>query len=117
METIVLETINKRVDKKKEKQQNKQCKGFTSEKMKVEFKKLPFSYIDFQKEKPRYIQKDNIDIDSIIGYLYSTSYCNPALLGKNIGKFEQNLKDRLYKINPKGKFQSQIFGNFTIARK
>jgi len=99
METIVLDTIDKRIDKEKEKEQNKPCKGLTPEQMKEQFKHLPFSY--FNNQHTPYTKKNIIDVDSIIGYLYSTSYCNPALLGKNKEKFEQELRDKLCGLNPK----------------
>jgi ubiquinone/menaquinone biosynthesis C-methylase UbiE len=43
-------------------------------------------------------------IESIIGYLYSTSFCPPRLLGENRGSFERDLGGSLLDLNPNATF-------------
>ncbi len=42
--------------------------------------------------------------DGIIGYLYSTSFCSPSLLGHNLHAFEKDLRETLLSLNPTGRF-------------
>ncbi|MFN8557363.1 MAG: methyltransferase domain-containing protein [Dehalococcoidia bacterium] len=56
------------------------------------------------------------DIPSIIGHLYSTSYCNRALLGDNVAAFEADLRADLLRLHPAGVFEQEtpvgyIFGH------
>jgi len=50
----------------------------------------------------RYTQKWNID--SIIGFLYSTSYASRRFFGGRIEEFENELRANLLKLNKTGKF-------------
>lgn len=56
-------------------------------------------------------------IESIIGYLYSTSRCSKKLLGNNTEKFENELRSELKKLNVKGEFAETIKCGFTIGKK
>jgi ubiquinone/menaquinone biosynthesis C-methylase UbiE len=46
--------------------------------------------------------------DDIIGYLYSTSFCSLAVLGKQRAAFEEDLRQRLYALNPAGVFDEDV---------
>jgi len=45
------------------------------------------------------------NIESIIGYVFSTAFAAPHLFGNQLHKFEQELKNTLLKLNPKGTFR------------
>jgi ubiquinone/menaquinone biosynthesis C-methylase UbiE len=55
----------------------------------------------------QYLPKTSVDIDGIIGNLYSTSYCSPAVLGEKKGPFERDLRETLLKLEPSGVFKGQ----------
>lgn len=44
------------------------------------------------------------DFDHVLGYLYSTSYANPGLLGGDREAFEADLRERLTRAEPAGRF-------------
>jgi SAM-dependent methyltransferase len=46
--------------------------------------------------------------DSIIGYLYSTSFASRAVLGDNAENFEEDLRGRLSVLSPDGQFADEI---------
>lgn len=48
------------------------------------------------------------DVDQIIGHLYSTSYCSPALLGEKREPFERDVRRTLIAINPAGQFSEDV---------
>lgn len=48
------------------------------------------------------------DIERIIGYLYSTSYCSPAVLGDKREPFERDLRATLHELNPDGVFTEDV---------
>ncbi|MBI4305985.1 MAG: hypothetical protein HY678_06655, partial [Chloroflexi bacterium] len=48
------------------------------------------------------------DLDYVIGHLYSTSYCNKALLGDKVATFEEDLKRTLLAIVPSGRFEWNV---------
>ncbi len=50
----------------------------------------------------------NWTIETIIGYLYSTSFCSPSLLGDRVPEFEEDLKATLLEVEPSGKFQDKV---------
>jgi len=56
-------------------------------------------------------------IDAIIGYLYSTSVCSRAILGKNTEPFEAELKAALLAYHPSGTYRENMQWGFTIGRK
>jgi hypothetical protein len=48
-----------------------------------------------------------LDMDGVIGELYSTSFCNPRLLGDSRQAFEDDLRAALLRVEPSGKFVQQ----------
>lgn len=56
-------------------------------------------------------------IDSIIGYLFSTSRCSKKLLGKKAHNFEEELRSKLKKLNENGEFVEKVNCGFTIGKK
>ncbi len=64
----------------------------------------PFSKVElFEMEDLRYL-----NIQDIIGLLYSTSYSSKAVLGGNQVGFEQEVRETLLKLNPSDKFTEQV---------
>lgn len=57
------------------------------------------------------------DIDSIVGYLYSTSFANQPLFGPKLGAFEEELRETLLELSPSGHFQEEITFDYILARK
>ena len=47
-------------------------------------------------------------VDEIVGYLYSTSYCSPAVLGASREGFEADLRRTLQELNPAGVFVEEV---------
>lgn len=56
----------------------------------------------------RYGYKLKWDIPHIIGYLYSTSFCSPSLIGNKKEQFEVDLTKTLLQYNSKGMFIEDI---------
>lgn len=48
------------------------------------------------------------DIESIIGHLYSTSFCSIAVLGDKREPFEKDLRETLLKLEPSGQFFEDV---------
>lgn len=67
-------------------------------------KKSPFQ--NFQ--SIRYNYQIKWDIPHIIGYLYSTSFCSPDLIGNKKEQFETDLTESLLEFNPKGTYIEEI---------
>jgi ubiquinone/menaquinone biosynthesis C-methylase UbiE len=44
-----------------------------------------------------------LDIDAVLGELYSTSFCSPVLLGENQARFETDLRRALLTVEPAGR--------------
>ena len=64
---------------------------------------------DFQEVETEIIQLERIwTIDQIIGYLYSTSYCSPPILGSNKESFENDLRTCLGKLDSSEHFIDQV---------
>ena len=61
--------------------------------------------------------KNQCTIDSIIGYLYSTSRCSKKILGNKASDFEAELRAELFKLNEKGVFSENIKCGYTIGKK
>lgn len=49
--------------------------------------------------------RERRSIDEVIGYLRSTSYASPAVLGPRVGAFENAVRDRLLRLQPDGWFE------------
>ena len=58
-----------------------------------------------------------VDIPFIIGHLYTTSYCNKDLLGRDAPMFEQELAVALEDIRPDGQFEWTPRAGYIFARK
>ncbi|MCI0448343.1 MAG: methyltransferase domain-containing protein [Chlorobi bacterium] len=56
-------------------------------------------------------------IDSIIGYLHSTSRCSKKVLGEKAEEFESELKSELNKISEEGVFFENIRCGYTLGKK
>jgi len=61
--------------------------------------------------------KNQCTVDSIIGYLYSTSRCSKRILGNNSSDFEAELRAELFKLNEQGVFSEEIKCGYTIGKK
>lgn len=61
--------------------------------------------------------KNQCTIDSIIGYLYSTSRCSKKILGNKAPDFEAELRAELLKLNEHGIFSENIKCGYTIGKK
>jgi len=59
----------------------------------------------------------NWDIESIIGYLFSTSFTAPHLFGDRLDRFKKEVKSTLLSINPKGVFQENAVWAMTLGSK
>jgi SAM-dependent methyltransferase len=56
-------------------------------------------------------------IDTILGYLFSTSVCSKAVLGKNAPEFEAELRAALLACDPGGTYREDIEWGYTIGSK
>src|SRR5262249_40197387 len=56
-------------------------------------------------------------IDTIVGNLYSTSFCSKQVLGANAAAFEAELKAALLTQDASGKYHEQMRFGYTIGRK
>ena len=56
-------------------------------------------------------------IETIIGYLYSTSFCSKNVLGDNSEAFAADLRAALLAHNPSGKYRENVGFGYTIGRK
>lgn len=56
-------------------------------------------------------------VDTILGYLYSTSFCSRRLLGARLGEFEGEMRRALLALNPQGTFPESIPVQVLIAFK
>ncbi|MEX2236827.1 MAG: class I SAM-dependent methyltransferase [Dehalococcoidia bacterium] len=57
------------------------------------------------------------DVESIIGHLYSTTFCSPTLLGHNCGRFEDDLTAMLAELTPHGRFEDMLTFTYLLTRK
>ncbi len=56
-------------------------------------------------------------VESIMGFLYSTSFASRRLLGERVGEFESEIKTELSKIEPSGSFVEQAEIEAIVAKK
>lgn len=56
-------------------------------------------------------------LDSIIGYLYSTSICSKTILGDRAEAFEAELKNALATVDSEGHFLDTMNFKYTLGRK
>ena len=66
--------------------------------------------------KTEFTFKRSWDVDSVVGYLYSTSYCSPSLVGDQKAEFESDLRERLADFDEDGLVQDVTL-EFMVARK
>jgi hypothetical protein len=57
------------------------------------------------------------DIDSVVGFLYSTAYANRVVLGSRAEAFEAELRASLLNVEPDGHFVEDVNVYFVLARK
>jgi len=57
------------------------------------------------------------DLDQIIGYLYSTSYCRPTLLGDHRPDFEADLRRTLLALDAEGQFTQEVCTDYALGWK
>ncbi len=49
-----------------------------------------------------------VTTDEVVGYLYSTSFCSPAVLGDKQAGFEADLRHTLHRIDPTDVFHQDV---------
>ena len=57
------------------------------------------------------------DIESIIGYLFSTSFATPYLFGNQLHAFKKDMEETLRSINPGGVFQENAVWTMILGSK
>lgn len=57
------------------------------------------------------------DVESIIGYVFSTSYAAPHLFGDQLDRFKEEIKNILLSINKKGVFQENAVWHIVLGSK
>jgi SAM-dependent methyltransferase len=65
----------------------------------------------------RFVAIHEWSIESILGYLYSTSVCAKAILGGVAERFESDLRAALLAHNPSGIYRENTQWGYTIGRK
>ena len=64
-----------------------------------------------------FIEPHDWTVDSIVGYLHSTSVCSRRILAGNLAAFDSELRSELQALNPTGIFHEQIRFGYTLGRK
>lgn len=59
----------------------------------------------------------NWNIESIIGYLFSTSFAAPHLFGNQLHRFKEEVKTTLLALNPRGVFQENAVWTIVLGSK
>jgi hypothetical protein len=54
-------------------------------------------------------------VQSVIGHLYSTSYCSRAELGDRMQAFEQEITTALFQAEPSGRLCQETTFRYTLA--
>ena len=70
-------------------------------------------FVDVRRNE--YLHHHVLEIDSIIGLLYSTSYCRRDYLGVNAPAFEADLRRTLLALEPSGRFEQTIVFDCTLG--
>jgi SAM-dependent methyltransferase len=65
----------------------------------------------------RYRWQRNVDVDFIVGEIFSTSFASKAVLGDSAGAFEQDLKHSLLALDPSGRFVEHVVTETILAFK
>jgi SAM-dependent methyltransferase len=64
-----------------------------------------------------FVERHDWTIETIIGNLYSTSFCSKNVLGANAEAFEAELRAALLAHDPSGKYRETMRFGYTIGRK
>jgi SAM-dependent methyltransferase len=56
-------------------------------------------------------------VETLIGFMYSTSILSRPALGPNVQAFERDLRERLLAVQPDGAFHDDISFSYTLARR
>ena len=56
-------------------------------------------------------------VESIVGFLYSTSVCSRRIIGADAPAFEEDLKAALLAHDPSGVYRETVCWGYTIGRK
>src|SRR5262245_35316324 len=64
-----------------------------------------------------FVEEQTWTIETIIGNLYSTSFCSKNVLGDNSEAFEADLRAALLAHDPSGEYREQMGFGYTIGRK
>ena len=65
----------------------------------------------------QFVEEHTWTIETIIGNLYSTSFCSKNVLGDSSDAFEADLRAALLAHDPSGTYREQIGFGYTIGRK
>jgi len=65
----------------------------------------------------QFVEAHSWTIETIIGYLYSSSFCSKHVLGDSSDAFEADLRAALLAHDPSGTYREQIGFGYTIGRK
>ncbi|MEX2314435.1 MAG: class I SAM-dependent methyltransferase [Thermomicrobiales bacterium] len=77
------------------------------------FARSPFSRIEYQ----RVACTRQLDIDEVVGYLYSTSFASPPVLGERRAGFERDLRETLAAVSESGPFEEDLIFDAYLAWK
>jgi SAM-dependent methyltransferase len=64
-----------------------------------------------------FVETQDWTVESILGYLHSTSVCSRKVLGPNVGPFEADLRNALLEHGTSGSYREQIQWGYTFGRK
>jgi len=64
-----------------------------------------------------FVHSQDWTIESIIGYLYSTSFCSKRVLGANVELFEKDLYETLIAYDVSGVYQETMEFGYTLGKK
>jgi ubiquinone/menaquinone biosynthesis C-methylase UbiE len=56
-------------------------------------------------------------VETLTGFMYSTSVLSQQALGRNVHEFESDLRERLLAVEPEGVFREEISFSYTLARR
>ncbi|MCK4392768.1 class I SAM-dependent methyltransferase [Candidatus Bipolaricaulota bacterium] len=77
-----------------------------------------FARSPFKRTETYQLEYENSrNIESIIGFYLSTSFCSEFVLGEKKEAFVRDLREALYKINPSGEFKETVLLEATLAWK
>jgi hypothetical protein len=71
----------------------------------------------FTLESRQYTVDHEWSVDEIVGYLYSTSFANPALFGDRQADFEADLRAELAVLSPTGVFGERLDFYMMLGRR